>query len=86
MGRALRRLGGGKKTTAQKLKEKKRIREGKETKKEKKAREDMARLTGMADAILSRSGEKGGQALVGNPGPAHQGLQSKQESRHRSLH
>ncbi len=54
--RAIRRLGGGKKTTAQKLKEKKRIREGKETEEEKSNREAMERLSGLADAVLSRSG------------------------------
>lgn len=54
----MRRLGGGKKTTAQKLKEKKRIKEGKETKEEKENRENMNKLTGLADAILSRSGTR----------------------------
>ena len=54
--KAIQRLGGGKKTTAQKLKEKKRQREGKETEEEKANRENMTKLTGLADAILSRSG------------------------------
>lgn len=54
--KALRRLGGGKKTTAQKLKEKKRIKDGKETPEERQNRENMEKLTGLADAILSRSG------------------------------
>jgi len=54
--KAIRRLGGGKKTTAQKLKEKKRQKEGKETEEEKRNREDMGQLTALADAILSRSG------------------------------
>jgi CD2 antigen cytoplasmic tail-binding protein 2 len=65
--KALRRLGGGKKTTAQKLKEKKRQKEGKETQEEKRNREDMAQLTSLADAILSRSGEssKAIQVIVG---------------------
>ena len=47
---------GGKKTTAQKLKEKKRIKEGKETDEERAQREGMAKLSGLADQILSRSG------------------------------
>ena len=54
--KALRRLGGGKKTTAQKLKEKKRQKEGKETEEEKSKREQMEKLTGLADSVLTRSG------------------------------
>ena len=50
-------LGGGKKTSAQRLKEKKRIKEGKETPEEKENRLNMEQLTGLADAILTRSGE-----------------------------
>ncbi len=56
--KAIQRLGGGKKTTAQKLKEKKRQKEGKETEEEKRNRENMTKLTGMADSILSRSGTR----------------------------
>ncbi len=57
MAKALRRLGGGKKTTAQKLKEKKRQKEGKETEQERANREGMTKLTALADAILTRSGK-----------------------------
>ena len=55
--KALIRIGGGKKTTAQKLKEKKKQKEGKETEEEKKRRMDVAKLTELADGILSRSGK-----------------------------
>ncbi len=54
--KALQRLGGGKKSSAQRLKEKKRIKEGKETEEEKANRENLSKLTGLADAVLSRSG------------------------------
>lgn len=54
--RALMRFGGGKKSSAQRLKEKKRIKEGKETDEDKKSREDMTTLTGLADSVLTRSG------------------------------
>ena len=40
----------------QRLKEKKRIKEGKETPEEKRNREDMAKLTGLSDSVLTRSG------------------------------
>ena len=44
-------------TLLQRLKEKKRIKEGKETADEKDNRERLSQLTELADAILTRSGD-----------------------------
>lgn len=53
---AIRRYAGGKKTSAQRLQAKRRIKAGQESPEEKRDRLAMEKLTGLADSILTRSG------------------------------